>query len=93
MDGSSPRLSLLAATSRLLCNEIQLQRLRAGAVAPVLQSAALACGTVLSQPLRPAWPDEAPDPMRFGYLFESLPLHEEALATWQGPSRLCLVRE
>lgn len=94
MSGSEPRLSRLAVFSKLMCNELQLQSLRAARAAPVLQSAALACGTVLSRPLSPAWPDEQPEPLRYGYVFESLPLSEEAQA-WmrQGPSRACLVSD
>lgn len=69
----SPRPSPLAAAAKVLCNRIWLEPKRKAYGLPLVHERALAIGTVLSQPLRPAMPDESPHPLRHGWFFEASP--------------------
>lgn len=86
-----PQLKVLVAAGRVMCNRLALSGL--GKNRQFITLVQLAYGTVLSQPLRPAMPDPRPHPLRFGWVFESLPLDEQAVASIRKSSPASLVTE
>lgn len=75
------RASNLSAAVQVANNRVALAALRAKYGARQISATDAAIGTVLSQPLRPAMPDPDPHPLRFGWIFESLPLNEREQAS------------
>lgn len=75
------RVSPLVAAGRVMCNRLQLGRVKREATRHSIRPVELAIGTVLCQPLRPAMPDPNPHPLRWGWEFESLPLSDAEQAS------------